>query len=158
MRILLTCALMLGASSAHAACTVPVSSFFKNPHCVVVSDEEYVTSQGNNKPSRYVTIVYSSSDNGITSQPQSSISVTRNYALGDEPGIGKPGTQSVPRGLRETSRRTMSQALASRSTLTGPAVRTDPVTGAKSLQSVEVTYSNSRSESNNRTSGPGQQR
>lgn len=156
MRIMLACALTLAATVASNACTVPVSSFFKNPHCVVVSDADYVTSKVT--PSRYVVITYANSDNNQPSNPQASVSVTRNYALGSEPGVGQVGTQSVPKGLRETSRRTMSQSLASRSTLTGPAVHTDPVTGAKTLRSVEVTYSNSRSSEGNRTSGPGQQR
>ena len=165
--ILLAGLMALGATTASNACTVNADSFFKGPGCVVVDTAGQVVGYGSQYTGSSNFTLPELGEGGTAlvrdhgnanGSAAASVSVTRNYALGDQPAIGKKGKQSVPNGLREVSRRTMSQALASKSTLTGPAVHTDPKTGAKTLRSVEITYSNSRGTSRGSTSGPGQQR
>lgn len=159
-RLLLTGAALFLATSAHAYCIRPTDGGFYNPNCITQAQADALAQYSQQRANSVVVITYSDggSGDGSNSERAATQTVTRSYALGSEPRKGKPGTQSVPNGLREVNRTEREQALASKSTLTGPAVRTDPKTGAKSLVSVNITYSNGRSSERSSTSGPGQQR
>lgn len=137
MKYLLTGAMLLLSTSAFAVCIRPTDGGFYNPNCVTQEQYDQMAVIPRVDPVPWTT----SRDHGNSyNDREASAVTTRAYAFGSEPRVGKKGTQSVPAGLRELSRRVRSQALASRSTLTGPAVHVDPVTGAKTLRSVVITY------------------
>ena len=147
---------------AGAYCIRPATGFY-NPNCITQAQADQLAYQQPAYSANNLAVIISTrpEDHGNASYgqvPGTGKTLERNYALGSEPRKGKPGTQSLPRGYHEVSRTVLSQSLAPRSKLTGPAVHTDPKTGAKSLKSVEITYSNSRSSGRSSTSGPGQQR
>lgn len=136
-------ALMALSVSANAYCIRPTDGGFYNKNCITQAQADQLN-QVVGKRGDVIIRDHGNSPSaskGDSSFGNNGSTITRNYAFGDQPGIGKRGTQSLPKGYTEVSRRVMSQSLARRSTLTGPAVHTDPVTGEKTLRSVEITYS-----------------
>ena len=128
---------------AGAYCIRPATGFY-NPNCITQAQADQLAYQqpgySPNNTARILAPFFGDAGNSPSNDRAASAVTTRNYALGSEPRRGQPGTQSLPRGLTELSRRQMSQALSRRTQLTGPAVHTDPVTGEKTLRSVEITY------------------
>jgi len=139
------CSMLAIVTSSQAACVLPddwQSGGFYNKNCVTQEQAEAIAAAQETayqQPGYSRTTIWDHGNSPAQDRAASAVT-TRNYALGSEPRRGQPGTQSLPRGLTELSRRQMSQALSRRTQLTGPAVHTDPVTGEKTLRSVEITY------------------
>ena len=136
--VLLAGAILACASSANAACTVPASSFFKNPHCVVVPDSY----DGSAVDMRMIAPQAAYAGDGKGSQEgegynEAPRSFQRAYALGTQPK-GKTTVNGVKEVSRFVQRRT-DGFWKSKTTL--PGVTIDPVKKTRTISTVVVTYS-----------------
>jgi hypothetical protein len=141
--ILLAATALVCLTTASNACTVPASSFFKNPNCVVIPDGAVSLTEGSS-----LFRVEGGQGRGEpgslgmgTTDGKAPHSTQRAYALGTEPRRGTPNSWNTSE--KEISRRIQRRVdgfWKSKTTL--PGVTIDPVKKTRTITSVIVNYSN----------------